>query len=114
MNDTVPPSIAAPLACRVAAHLCGRGWDCPGVVAEPVRYLGRCSKRTPTLLPFEQPWSGRSSLLLYQHAQIPGLEADGTDGVLQHVEVYRISLVRGCIQLRDERGRGAERAAVAL
>ena len=105
MNDTVPPSIAAPwhaewLRIYVdAAGIAQVSWQNPSA-------FGAVLEEDAALLPFEQAVERAEQLLLYQHAQIPGLEADGTDGVLQHVEVCRISLVRGCIQLRDERDVG--------
>ena len=105
MNDTVPPSIAAPwhaewLRIYVDADgIAQVSWQNPSA-------FGAVLEQDAALLPFEQAVERAEQLLLYQHAQIPGLEADGTDGVLQHVEVYRISLVRGCIQLRDERDVG--------
>ena len=105
MNDTVPPSIAAPwhaewLRIYVDADgIAQVSWQNPSA-------FGAVLEEDAALLPFEQAVERAEQLLLYQHAQIPGLEADGTGGVLQHVEVCRISLVRGCIQLRDERDVG--------
>ena len=104
-SETVPPSVVAP-------------WDISWLYVfvdeegiaqidwiEPVAF-GEVLEEDAALLPFEQMLERAEQQLLYQHAQIPGLETDGTDGVLQRVEVYRISLVRGCIQLRDERDVG--------
>ena len=105
MNDTMPPSIAAPwhaewLRIYVDADgIAQVSWQNPSA-------FGAVLEEDAALLPFEQAVERAEQLLLYQHAQIPGLEADGTGGVLQNVEVYRISLVRGCIQLRDERDVG--------
>ena len=105
MNDTMPPSIAAPwhaewLRIYVDADgIAQVSWQNPSA-------FGAVLEEDAALLPFEQAVERAEQLLLYQHAQIPGLEADGTGGVLQHVEVCRISLVRGCIQLRDERDVG--------
>lgn len=104
-SETVPPSVVAPwdiswLYVFVDEEgIAQIGWS------EPVAF-GEVLEEDAALLPFEQMLERAEQLLLYQHAQIPGLEADGTGGVLQHVEVCRISLVRGCIQLRDERDVG--------
>ena len=104
-GDAVPPSVAAPwgvesLCIYVDADGVAQvSWHEPSAFSEVI-------EEDATLLPFEQVLERAEQQLLYQHAQIPGLEADGTDGVLQHVEVCRISLVRGCIQLRDERDVG--------
>ena len=105
LNDAVPPSIAAPWpaeSLRIYVDVDGVAqvsWKNPSV-------FGAVLEQDAALLPFEQMLERAEQQLLYQHAQIPGLETDGTDGVLQRVEVYRISLVRGCIQLRDERDVG--------
>ena len=105
LNDAVPPSIAAPWpaeSLRIYVDVDGVAqvsWKNPSV-------FGAVLEQDAALLPFEQMLERAEQQLLYQHAQIPGLEMDGTDGVLQRVEVYRISLVRGCIQLRDERDVG--------
>ena len=104
-SETVPPSVVAPwdiswLYVFVDEEgIAQIGWS------EPVAF-GEVLEEDAALLPFEQMLERAEQQLLYQHAQIPGLETDGTDGVLQRVEVYRISLVRGCIQLRDERDVG--------
>ena len=104
-SETVPPSVVAPwdiswLYVFVDEEgIAQIGWS------EPVAF-GEVLEEDAALLPFEQMLERAEQQLLYQHAQIPGLEMDGTDGVLQRVEVYRISLVRGCIQLRDERDVG--------
>ena len=104
-GDAVPPSVAAPwgvesLCIYVDADGVAQvSWHEPSAFSEVI-------EEDAALLPFEQVLERAEQQLLYQHAQIPGLEADGTDGVLQHVEVCRISLVRGCIQLRDERDVG--------
>ena len=105
LNDAVPPSIAAPWpaeSLRIYVDVDGVAqvsWKNPSM-------FGAVLEQDAALLPFEQMLERAEQQLLYQHAQIPGLETDGTDGVLQRVEVYRISLVRGCIQLRDERDVG--------
>lgn len=105
VKPDVPPSTGAPWGAEmICFYMDGKGvaqflWQDPCA-------FGAVLEQDAALLPFEQAVERTEQLLLYQHAQIPGLEADGTDGVLQHVEVYRISLVRGCIQLRDERDVG--------
>lgn len=103
-SETVPPSVVAP-------------WDISWLYVfvdeegiaqidwiEPVAF-GEVLEEDAALLPFEQMLERAEQQLLYLYVA-DGLPGDGqTDAgeIRTRIEVTRISLVRGCIQLRDER-----------
>lgn len=103
-SETVPPSVVAP-------------WDISwlyvfvdeeGVAQidwiEPVAF-GEVLEEDAALLPFEQMLERAEQQLLYLYAAdgLPGGGQTDSGEIRTRIEVTRISLVRGCIQLRDER-----------
>lgn len=103
-SETVPPSVVAP-------------WDISwlyvfvdeeGVAQidwiEPVAF-GEVLEEDAALLPFEQMLERAEQQLLYLYAAdgLPGGGQTDAGEIRTRIEVTRISLVRGCIQLRDER-----------
>ena len=106
-SETVPPSVVAP-------------WDISwlyvfvdeeGVAQidwiEPVAF-GEVLEEDAALLPFEQMLERAEQQLLYLYAAdgLPGGGQTDAGEIRTRIEVTRISLVRGCIQLRDERDVG--------
>ena len=107
-NKSVPPSIVAPWDISwLYIFVDGEGiaqidWIEPSV-------FGEVLEEDAALLPFEQVMERAEQQLLYQYAPVEHLngEQKGVPEVSRsEIEVYRISLVRGCIQLRDERDVG--------
>ena len=106
-SETVPPSVVAP-------------WDISWLYVfvdeegiaqidwiEPVAF-GEVLEEDAALLPFEQMLERAEQQLLYLYAAdgLPGGGQTDAGEIRTRIEVTRISLVRGCIQLRDERDVG--------
>ena len=107
LNDAVPPSIAAPWpaeSLRIYVDVDGVAqvsWKNPSV-------FGAVLEQDAALLPFEQMLERAEQQLLYLYAAdgLPGGGQTDAGEIRTRIEVTRISLVRGCIQLRDERDVG--------
>ena len=71
---------------------------------EPVAF-GEVLEEDAALLPFEQMLERAEQQLLYLYAAdgLPGGGQTDAGEIRTRIEVTHISLVRGCIQLRDER-----------
>ncbi len=106
-SETVPPSVVAPwdiswLYVFVDEEgIAQIGWS------EPVAF-GEVLEGDAALLPFEQMLERAEQQLLYLYAAdgLPGGGQTDAGEIRTRIEVTRISLVRGCIQLRDERDVG--------
>ena len=70
--------------------------------------FGAVLEQDAALLPFEQMLERAEQQLLYLYAAdgLPGGGQTDAGEIRTRIEVTRISLVRGCIQLRDERDVG--------